>query len=204
MRRPPYDAVVLAGARSERLGGADKPMVDVGGAPMLERVLAGLLDAGHVTVVGPSRTLSAPLARAIAWCEEDPPGGGPVAALAAGLTTDGTAPVVVVLAADLPFVTEGLPALREALDGGPDVAVLVDRSGRVNYLAAAWRRPVLERAVGDGSEPAGRSMRSLLAGVDVVEVPDDRGWGTDCDTWESIEQARERVRTSGAHDRSTR
>ncbi|MCW2566643.1 MAG: molybdopterin-guanine dinucleotide biosynthesis protein MobA, partial [Mycobacterium sp.] len=48
-----YTAVVLAGGRARRLGGIAKPAVDVGGRPMLARVLAAVADAGHVIVVGP-------------------------------------------------------------------------------------------------------------------------------------------------------
>ncbi|WP_263978718.1 NTP transferase domain-containing protein [Streptomyces aculeolatus] len=36
-----YDAVVLAGGRAERLNGADKPRVSVGGTPLLDRSIEG-------------------------------------------------------------------------------------------------------------------------------------------------------------------
>ena len=34
-----FDAIVLAGGVARRLGGADKPMLDIDGAPMLVHVL---------------------------------------------------------------------------------------------------------------------------------------------------------------------
>ncbi|MEV6939475.1 NTP transferase domain-containing protein, partial [Streptomyces sp. NPDC051132] len=77
----PYDAVVLAGGAARRLGGADKPGVRVGGRALLDRVLAACADARTTVVVATPR----PTVRPVRWAREEPPGGGPVAALAAGL-----------------------------------------------------------------------------------------------------------------------
>ncbi|MEV6563391.1 DUF6457 domain-containing protein [Streptomyces kronopolitis] len=95
-----YDALVLAGGAARRLGGADKPALSVGGRPLLDRVLAACPDAARTVVVGPGRPTVRPVVRAL----EDPPGGGPLAALEAGLRHT-TAPVVLLLSADLPFLT---------------------------------------------------------------------------------------------------
>ncbi|MGW4163354.1 DUF6457 domain-containing protein [Streptomyces sp. NPDC004788] len=76
-----YDALVLAGGSARRLGGADKPGVRVGGRPLLDRVLAGCRDARRTVVVASPRAT----ARPVEWTRENPPGGGPVAALDAGL-----------------------------------------------------------------------------------------------------------------------
>ncbi|WP_240957281.1 DUF6457 domain-containing protein [Streptomyces chilikensis] len=94
-----YDAVVLAGGAARRLGGADKPGVRVGGRALLDRVLAACAGAGRTVVVADPR----PTARPVRWAREEPPGGGPLAALAAGLEHT-TAASVVVLSADLPFL----------------------------------------------------------------------------------------------------
>ncbi|MFG2890386.1 DUF6457 domain-containing protein [Streptomyces sp. NPDC048248] len=95
-----YDTIVLAGGAARRLGGADKPALSVGGRPLLDRVLAACPDAAVTVVVGPRRSTSREVRRAL----EDPPGGGPLAALDAGLRQT-TAPTVLVLSADLPFLT---------------------------------------------------------------------------------------------------
>jgi molybdopterin-guanine dinucleotide biosynthesis protein A len=76
-----YDAVVAAGGAARRLGGTDKPAVSVGGHMLLDRVLAACVDARESVVVGPRR----PTARPVRWAHEEPPGGGPLPALAAGL-----------------------------------------------------------------------------------------------------------------------
>ncbi|MGW0967590.1 NTP transferase domain-containing protein [Streptomyces sp. NPDC002516] len=104
-----YDAVVLAGGAARRLGGEDKPGVRVGGRTLLDRVLAACADATRTVVVAGPR----PTARPVEWAREDPPGGGPLAALDAGLRLT-EAPHVLVLSADLPFLEE--KTVRRLLD----------------------------------------------------------------------------------------
>ncbi|MEV0728560.1 NTP transferase domain-containing protein [Polymorphospora sp. NPDC050346] len=76
-----YAAVLLAGGAARRMAGVDKPAVPVGGRPMRDRVLAAVADAHPRIVVGPPDGLPA----GVLTAREDPPGSGPVAALAAGL-----------------------------------------------------------------------------------------------------------------------
>jgi molybdopterin-guanine dinucleotide biosynthesis protein A len=139
---PAYDAVVLAGGAARRLGGADKPGVRVGGRALLDRVLAACADARTTVVVADVR----PTARPVLWAREEPPGGGPVAALAAGLTHT-TAEHVVVLSADLPFLepttVQRLLAVLRA--GGTEGALLTDTDGRDQPLVAAYRADALHR-----------------------------------------------------------
>jgi len=175
-RQLSYDAVVLAGGRARRMGGIDKTALIVDDRPVLEHVLAGLGDAGEVTVVGP---------------EVD---GGPVAAVAAGLERV-TSEVVVVLAGDMPFVAGAVPFLVDALIRTPqvEVAVLVS-AGRRQYLAAAWRTAALTARLHSlGAPPAGSAMRSLYVG-EIVEVADTGGWGIDVDTPDDLRRVRTRVR----------
>lgn len=192
------DAIVLAGGAARRLGGADKPAVDVGGRPLLAHVVdaaaATVGGSGSVVVVGPRRALPA-TSRAVRWCREDPPGGGPVAALAAALPSV-RGDVVLVLAADLPAIAPALPRLVSGLADAPagaGVAALADPDGRVNFLAAAWRTQALRGAVAAVGASPGTAMRALIATVEVITVPDTGGWGRDCDTWEDVEAARRRA-----------
>jgi GTP:adenosylcobinamide-phosphate guanylyltransferase len=108
-----YDAVVLAGGGGLRVGGADKPALLVGGVSLLDRVLAACRGARATVVAGPRR----PTARAVQWVREDPPGGGPLPALAAALAHV-REDTVLVLAADLPFIgEETVRTLLEAATG---------------------------------------------------------------------------------------
>lgn len=178
-----YDAIVLAGGLARRLGGADKPALEVDGATLLARVVSAVSDASRIVVVGPQR----PLDREVLWTREDPPGCGPVAAVAAALPLV-SAEVVVVLAADMPWIAPAVPELLRALDGS--AAVLVDPSGRANNLAAAWRRDALVAALASVGDPRGAAMRAVVAAAHPVLVPDAGGWGRDCDTWADVAAAR--------------
>ncbi|RAO62517.1 Molybdenum cofactor guanylyltransferase [Micromonospora saelicesensis] len=97
-----YAAVVLAGGAARRMGGLDKPALPVGGRPMRDRVLAAVSDATPRVLVGAADAVPA----GVRVVREDPPGGGPVAAAAAGLALlDPDVSVVALLAADLPLLT---------------------------------------------------------------------------------------------------
>jgi molybdopterin-guanine dinucleotide biosynthesis protein A len=177
-----FDAVVLAGGRAERLGGADKAALEVGGTTLLERALAAVSGARRVVVVGDER----PTSRPVLWTREHPAYGGPVAAAYAGLDalrrgsrsqlsrdtpmrttqTHPTTRLVVVLAVDMPGVTVGTVARLVAAVGGQDGAVLTDGGRR--HLAMAVTSSALDRA---RPEPAaGAAMRGLWAALDLAEV----------------------------------
>lgn len=192
-----YDAVILAGGAARRLGGADKPGVRVGGRALLDRVLAACADARATVVVADPR----PVARPVTWAREDPPGGGPVAALDAGLRYT-TAEEVVVLSADLPFlggatVRRLLSALRTT---GTDGVLLTDADGRDQPLVAAYRAPALRRELAaltsEYGSTTGLPLRRLTAGLHLTRVPDPVA-SFDCDTWDDIATARARIREHG-------
>jgi molybdopterin-guanine dinucleotide biosynthesis protein A len=196
-----YAAIVLAGGDGRRLGGRDKPGLPVGGRPMLGRVLDAVAVAAPRIVVGPQRP---GLPRDVILAREDPPGGGPVAAVAAGLAAlPGAAPgFVAVLAADLPFLTrDDLAALhRAAAHGDHDGAVLVDEGGRQQWLCGVWRTAALRRRLAEVGAPAGQPMRALVRGlrpaeVRPAEVRRDEEAGPppwyDCDTEDDYRRAEE-------------
>ncbi|MEU0283357.1 NTP transferase domain-containing protein [Streptomyces sp. NPDC088147] len=193
-----YDAIVLAGGAAKRLGGADKPGVRVGGRSLLDRVLAACEGAARTVVVGSRR----PTVRPVRWAREDPPGGGPVAALDAGVRC-AEADTVLVLSADLPFLGE--PTVRrliETLGGtGREGALLTDADGRDQPLVAAYRAEPLRRelallATEYGSLP-GLPLRLLVQELDLARVDADPLASFDCDTWEDISTARARIREHG-------
>lgn len=187
MAPPSYTAIVLAGGRSERLDGADKAMVAIDGVTLLDRVLEAASDADHLIVVGPRRPTAVPVTT---WVEEDPIGGGPAAAFAAGVAAAPPTEALVLLAVDLPFIGAAIPRLLAALQPGIDLTLLEDDTGRANYLASAWRRETAVKRLARLPALTGYSMRSLLEGLTAAYVRDTDGWGFDCDTWEAVEQAR--------------
>ncbi|MEV7277072.1 DUF6457 domain-containing protein [Streptomyces sp. NPDC093111] len=216
-----YDAIVLAGGAARRLGGADKPGVRVGGRSLLDRVLTGCRDAGTTVVVAEPRAT----ARPVEWAREDPPGGGPLAALDAGLrrlapadpfapsgrsTPAGPSgpsdPVVLLLSADLPFFRADtarrlVDALVSGAGAGAEAAVLVDGDGREQPLVAAYRVRALRREIaGVAAERGGLDglpLRLVTGRLPVVRVAGEGGASFDCDTWGDIATARARIREHG-------
>jgi molybdopterin-guanine dinucleotide biosynthesis protein A len=187
-----YAAIVLAGGGGRRLGGVDKPALPVGGRSMLHRVLDAVVDATPRIVVGPARP---GLPDDVLHAREEPAGGGPVAATAAGMAAVGPVELVAVLAADLPFLTTAeIGRLRSATNPDTDVAVLVDAEGRRQWLCAVWRADALRGRLADLDPPAGRSMRELTAGRRIIEIgvaADGPPPWYDCDTEDDYRRAEE-------------
>ena len=185
---PPYTAVVLAGGKAARLGGQAKPQLEVGGRTMLATVLAAVEDADRRVVVGPPQ----PVPDDVVRVREQPPGGGPVAALRAGLAEVPT-DVVVLLASDLPFLTAAtIRELREAFAG--DGVLVVDDTGRDQLLLGAWRTASLRTAVTAAAGPV--PLRRVLAPLRPIRLRPAAVPGTpppwlDCDTPVDLARARQ-------------
>lgn len=187
-------------------------MVEVGGRTLLDRVVEACVEAVHaarpsateaaeiaharaangpaIVVVGPRR----PTSRQVAWVREDPPGGGPVAAIAAGLSVC-RAPYVGVFAADLPFLDAAtVHSLWTALGESPehDGAVAVDEDGREQWLTAVYRRDALAAKIADqGADKVhGLPLRRLAAQLRLLRITPTGQTVLDCDTWEDVAAAR--------------
>ena len=216
-----FDAVVLAGGRGTRLGGADKPGLVVGRQTLLGSVVSAMISAGaaRVVVIGPERPGQLPPGIAgggsggprggarVSYAQEDPPGRGPVAALRRGLA-EVSAPAVVLAAADLPFLRPAhVTRLLVSLAGqaGPGVVPL-DASGRPQWLASCWYPAVLRGAL-DGYP--GRSLRGLLGPLDPLLLPDETPAGEpppwlDCDTADDLRKARDWAARTGSEQEAAR
>jgi molybdopterin-guanine dinucleotide biosynthesis protein A len=156
--------VVLAGGASSRFG-SDKLEADLDGRTLLDATLGSVPADLPVLVVGPER----PVRRSVRFVREDPPGGGPAAALVAGLTAalDEGAEAVSTLPGDAPAAGTAVPLLLAALDE-TDLVVAVGTDGQIFPLqvagTAVGARRVLEAA--GPSLGAGASVRRLLASLD--------------------------------------
>ncbi len=183
--RPLY-GIVLTGGSSRRMG-ADKATLEVDGLPLGRRVAAALAAATSEAVeVGPGVT-------GLPHVAEDPPGGGPLAAVVAGwealVARTGEKQPAVVLACDLPGAS---PALVEWLASRPGNASVVPvHDGLAQPLCARWGVADLERAVAQLASGA-RSLRDVF-GPDAQLVSEDqvadalgRGVTEDVDTPEDL------------------
>jgi molybdopterin-guanine dinucleotide biosynthesis protein A len=208
-----FDAIVLAGGRGRRVGGAGKPGLLVAGRPLVAWVVAAAVAAGarRVVLVGPPwpRLLTGQPQPpgGLASVREQPPGSGPVPALRRGLA-EVAAPAVALLAADLPFLRShhvGLllaaataaaaPAGAAGQPGGaaPAGAVMTDEAGRPQWLTGCWRSAPLAAAL---QAYDGDSLRGLLGPLAPVLLRYDLAVGEpppwlDCDTPGDVRRARE-------------
>jgi molybdopterin-guanine dinucleotide biosynthesis protein A len=181
---PRRAAIVLAGGRATRLDGADNARVEVDGRMLVDGVLQAVESCAPIIVVGPDH-LVRPGVRVV---REDPPFGGPVAALAAAIAelADDVAETWV-LACDLPRAS-GIIALLsdEDLPDGVDAVVLRDADGRAQPLAGRYRTAALRRARAALPRADGVAMRRLTAALRVREVDDPEGFSVDLDTWDDV------------------
>ncbi len=162
-RRTKVSAVVLAGGASHRFP-PDKLAQLVEDQPLLDRALASLPEQFVVVVVGSVRQV----ARPVIFTSEEPPGGGPAAAMIAGVrrALAESADVIVVLPADAPLGGQAAGTLLSRLEDGPSTlaVVAVDAHGREQPLQLALRPAAAEAlltAAGPGGA-AGVSARRLL------------------------------------------
>lgn len=99
MKRDDVSALVLAGGKASRLGGADKTALVVEGQTIFERQCTALLPRVAEIIVSSPRAI--PAYRTVA---DAVPDAGPLAGIAAGLAAS-TTPWLLVLAGDMPHVS---------------------------------------------------------------------------------------------------
>ncbi|WP_081323183.1 NTP transferase domain-containing protein [Microbacterium testaceum] len=179
-------AILLAGGRASRVGGAAKPLFEVDGRTLLRAGVDAARSVGASTIVVVGPRLDDDLA--VTWAREDPPFGGPVAALLAALPHV-DADEVLVLACDLPTAGPAVAALPAPLPTGVDGACLDD--GRRQWLIGRYRTTALRAAASalpDRGQDA--AMRALLGGLRVEPVAVDPALTRDVDTWDDLRAAR--------------
>lgn len=168
--------VVLAGGGSRRFG-SDKLGAPLHGSTVLETVVLSLPASWPLVVVGPPRDCG----RAVLRAREDPPGGGPLAGVAAGVAQVVT-DVVAVVAGDMPYAGPALVTLVAALRTAPPevgAVVALDAHGVPNPLLAAYRTASVRQAL---PVPAANRPAKLLLAVPHLEVAVIGRAGRDVDT----------------------
>ncbi|NYD78854.1 molybdenum cofactor guanylyltransferase [Arthrobacter cupressi] len=186
-----FDAVILAGGRSSRLGGVPKSGLVYDGATLLERAVAAARGAGALVVVGPRPDA---LPAGALTVREDPPFAGPAAAIAAGLdelerSGRPPAPWVLVLACDMPHAAAAVPVLLAALDAEPEADGVLGLSadGRKQPLLAVYSTAALHRGVRERAQAGtltNAPVFSLLASLDLLTAAVPEHAADDVDTWD--------------------
>ena len=174
-------AIVIAGGEGRRFGADKLALRDAQGRGLLEVTVAGVARvADRVVVVGPPR----PLGVDVTWTRENPPGGGPCAAVIAGvscLPDDVTH--VAVLAGDAPEGGRAVEALRRVIDDAA-AAVVTDSSGREQPMTAVYAVGPLKEVIaayGDGRDMSIRQVLDDLRPRTVVSIIDQWSASDDID-----------------------
>jgi molybdopterin-guanine dinucleotide biosynthesis protein A len=192
--------VLLAGGSSRRMG-SDKANIEFGSGTLLTFQLKQIPSTYSVVAVGETidarskitgPTITGPT---MSWTRENPPGAGPVAALAAGLELVNT-PAIALIAVDAPFA---LPRLLQCkLDSNSHALIPREHGGKVQYLAGLYRSESLRRALKQLGSPTNKSMRELTAhlpSIDYLELgTEDASDFMDIDTPQDLVTAREILR----------
>jgi molybdopterin-guanine dinucleotide biosynthesis protein A len=171
--RPKVAGILLTGGASRRMG-FEKASMPIDGTSNSKRLAQVLIEvANPVIEVGPGRS-------GLPAVVEDPPGSGPLAAIAAGVSAlddGGHKGPSLVVACDLPFVDE---KLLDLLAGWPgDISVVPVVEGHPQPLCARWSSSDLASSavlVASGE----RSMRVLVSRPGVVML-DETGWSSTVD-----------------------
>ena len=187
--RPEVAAIVVGGGGGQRLGGVSKPDLVLGGVRLIDRVcaaLTGACGAGCVAVVPPAVRVPDGVARTL----EDPPGGGPLAGIDAGLSALnlGEGGLAVVVSVDAPGVGEFVPLLlAEPLGEAADGRIV--RGGEPEpfdqYLMGVYRVASLRRAIDEAVAALG-SVRGVLRSLALERVEVDALACRDVDTPEDL------------------
>lgn len=128
---------ILAGGRAERMGGADKAALDIGGRTIMDRQLAAFAGTAADILIVANDTVRYQQYRARVVADRIP-GAGPLGGLYTALS-EAQHDTVLVIACDMPFVTRELLA-RLVSELGPDDDAVVPRSTRgLEPLCAAYR-----------------------------------------------------------------
>lgn len=158
-------AMILTGGSSSRFG-SDKSQAVVGQLTLVENLLSSLPPDLEIVIVGPQMKTTS---RAVTYTREDPAGGGPVAAIDAGLAWVKTE-FVVILATDMPFASRIVDALIGNFPDTEDATIPLDSEGFRQPLCALYRTDALSRALLQLGGIQGQSVRKLISMLVVKEL----------------------------------
>ena len=193
--------IILAGGTAARLGGVSKPDFKVGGRRLID-ILFDQLDAigfaGEAIVVAPADVAVRP---GVVLTLEDPPHGGPLAGIGAGVRalTINDDDLVAIATCDAPVAVRLLPQMASVLNGGltndglandgpsdarrPDGVVPLNVRDWPQYAHGLYRAGALRSLAFERD----RSVRQAFCGLDLATVRDDAGHCIDVDTPEDAQ-----------------
>ncbi|SRR5579883_425107 len=184
--------IVLAGGAGTRLGGVNKALVEIGGRPVVDRLLDALRPlADDIVLVNNDGSLAGiPGTRIVPDAE---PGAGPLMGLYSGLRAVRT-PLALAVACDMPFVStalcRGLVAL--AADHDAVVPVLGEQPEPLHAVYRVTCVAAIEGALAEGR----RRANSFFDTVRVRYVGEDalRAWDPELRSFLNVNRPDDLVR----------
>jgi molybdopterin-guanine dinucleotide biosynthesis protein A len=168
-------AAILAGGRGERLGGANKALLDIGGQRMIDRVVAAIGTVDIIVLSAGSNVfaddLPIPRERRIPDLAADY--AGPLAGVAAAvhwLAANDMPDILLTVAVDTPFFPADFLARATTLLGEAEMVVATYRE-QPYPTNALWRFEALAslpRNVLSGTAP--RSLKRVISSVNAVTL----------------------------------
>ncbi|MGW9157102.1 molybdenum cofactor guanylyltransferase [Microbacterium sp. NPDC055665] len=188
-------AVLLVGGEGRRMGGIVKPLLTLEGRSLLGRTVDVLGDAGVTPIVAVGPLLDD--AVDVVWTREEPPLGGPVAGIAAGIAQM-SAEWVLILAGDLArpdAVVHGLLSHRvdDAAAPASVDGVVFSADGHPQWLAGLYRTASVRHALDRIETDRDSSVRALLGGLAIEWVADQEGITADIDSPADLARARQEL-----------
>ena len=170
MSTPRTTAVVLCGGRGKRLGGVDKPLVELAGKTLLARLIERLEPQVDAIVLSGVRDRKAYESYGHPLVEDEDPDQGPLAGIVSARSVVQT-PWTLTTPADTPFLPSDLVSSLASCCRRTGAAVVTAGGHRQNLAMLLDRERVdsLARFYADG----GRAVHRWLAanGVEQVELP---------------------------------
>jgi molybdenum cofactor guanylyltransferase len=163
-----WSAAILAGGRARRLGGQDKSALIVDGVRLLDRQIAAVCPlTDTILLVG----YPGPAPASSVVVPDHRPGTGPLGAISTALSIAPTERVLI-LAADLPFLTTAFLEFLARADENADAVVPVSER-RWQPLCAMYHRrvaPLLDAAIDRGE----LAVHAAVARLNPTLIADDR------------------------------
>ena len=161
-------AIVLCGGGGRRMGGLDKPLIELDSQPIIERVLDALARECASVVISANRNLET-YARYGKVVTDQRPDRGPLEGIACCLS-EVTTPWAFVCPGDGPFIHAEIPRLlHQSLQEGSAQLALAHDGQRLQHLHVMLS-PSLKQSINDYLDTGHRSVHGWLQSQDFNEV----------------------------------
>jgi molybdenum cofactor guanylyltransferase len=164
-------ALIFGGGRATRLGGVNKALLEVGGRPIVDRILSAVNTLVDETVL---LTNDATLQEmgSLKLVYDPTPHAGVLTALATGLAA-AAGDICIAVACDMPFVSRRLFEALLDMQQRTDADVVIPRTRDfLEPMHAVYRRASVEAAIRQALERGDQRMTSYFKDVRVEEVPE--------------------------------